>query len=159
MKRKTLVFLQPFRIKNPTPEKQTEFMIRENVNEVECADLGKIYNNQDLFGKEISAFINTEVERYCPEWIIAEGECATAALKLKSQKKILLNPQVRADVLTEVSEFDIQHTFGFFDERHERDYERFQSVFPHAVWFPVDDNLALFTIKETVQEIIKTGEW
>jgi hypothetical protein len=41
-----------------------------------------------------------------------------------------------------------------FDDIHEPDYERFQSVFPHARWFPQDDNLTLFTIKEVVEEII-----
>ncbi len=159
MKRKTLIFLKPFTVKNPTLDQQTAFLMRENVNEVECADLGKIYNNDALYGKDISEFITNKVEEIHPEWIIAEGECATAALRLKRQKKILLNPKVSADDLNNVPESARQFTFGFFDDRHEQDYERFLAVYPHAALFPQDDNLTLFTIKEIVQEIIETEEW
>lgn len=156
MKRKTLIFLKPFTIKNPTRDQQNAFMMRENVNEVECADLGMIYSNKDLYDKDITEFISNKVKEIHPEWIIAEGECATAALKLKHQKKILLNPTVSTDDLNNVSEIALQHTFGFFDDRHELDYERFQSVYSNAAWFPQDDDLMLFTIKEIVQEIIET---
>lgn len=159
MKRKNLVFLKPFTIKNPTQDQQTEFLMRENVNEVECTELGKIYNNETLHGKDISEFITKEVERLRPEWIIAEGECATAALQLKGQKKILLNPKVTTDDLNNVPESTRQFTIAFFDDNHEQDYERFQSVYPNAAWMPDDDNLTLFTIKETIQEIIATEQW
>lgn len=159
MKRSNLVFLKPFTIKNPTIDEQTAFMMRQNVNEVECADLGEIYNNDDLYGKDITEFITQKVRELQPEWIIAEGECATAALKLKHQKKILLNPGVPTDDLNNVAESTRQFTFGFFDDKHEQDYERFQTVYANAAWFPEDDNLTLFTIKETVKEIIETEKW
>ncbi len=159
MKRKTLIFLQPFTLKNPTLDQQTEFMMRKNVNEVECADLGKVYTNDDLYGKDITEFITQRVKELKPELVIAEGECATVALKMKHQKKVLLNPKVSLDDLNNVPELTRQQTYGFFDDRHEQDYERFLSVYPHAAWFPHDDNLALFTIKETIQEIIETEEW
>lgn len=83
MKQKTLIFLKPFTLKNPTLDQQDEFITRESVNMVECADLGKIYNNDDLYGKDISEFITKKVEEFRPEWIIAEDECATVALKEK----------------------------------------------------------------------------
>lgn len=159
MKRKTLIFLQPFTIKNPTLDQQNEFMMRENVNEVESADLGKIYTNDDFYGNNITEFITKKIKELKPEWIIAEGDCATVALKMKQQKKVLLNPKVSLDDLNNIPELTRQHTYGFFDDRHEQDYERFISVYPHAAWFPHDDNLTLFTIKETVQEIIETEEW
>lgn len=159
MKRKNLVFLKPFTIKNPTIDEQNAFMMRENINEVECAHLGKIYNNDELYGKDIPEFITQKVNELRPEWIIAEGECATAALKLKRYKKILLNPKISTNDLNNVPESTRQFTFGFFDTGHEQDYERFLSVYPHAAWFAEDDNLTLFTIKETVQEIIETEEW
>lgn len=159
MKRKTLIFLQPFTIKNPTADQQTTFLIRENVNEVECADLGQIYTNEDFYGEDIQEFITKKVEELRPEWIIAEGECATIALGLKYQKKILINPTVSTDDLNNVPETARQYTCGFFDDRHEQDYERFQAVYPNAAWFPEDDNLTLFTIKETLQEIIETEKW
>lgn len=159
MRTKTLIFLKPFTIKNPTLDEQNAFMMREIVNEVECADLGQIYNNEQLHGKDVAEVIREAVAEHHPEWIVAEGECATAALKLKNQKKVLLNPKVMFEDLNNVPEHTSQNTFGFFDDRHEPDYERFQSVYPHAAWFPQDDDLTLFTIKEVVQSIIETGEW
>lgn len=159
MKSKTLIFLKPFNIKNPTLDEQNAFMMREIVNEMECADMGITYNNDQLYGKNLSEFIIHEVKRLRPEWIVAEGECATVALILKNQKKVLLNPKVALNKLNNVPEHTRQNTFGFFDDLHEQDYERFQSVYPHAAWFPQDDDLTLFTIKEAVQYIIETGEW
>ena len=159
MKRKTLIFLKPFTLKNPTLDQQNEYLIRENVNEVECASLGKIYNNDDMYGHDIQGFITKKVEELRPEWIIAENECATLALKMKRQKKILLNPNVNIEDLNNVSEHTRQNTFAFFDDKHTQDYERFLTVYPHAALFPEDTNLSLFTIKEIVQEIIETEEW
>lgn len=159
MKTKTLIFLKPFTIKNPTLDEQNAFMMREIVNEMECANLGKVYTNEHLHGKNIAEFINHTTAEYRPEWVVAEGECATAALKLKNQKKVLLNPKITFNDLNNISEHTRHSTFGFFDDRHEQDYERFQSVYPHAAWFPQDDDLTLFTIKEAVQSIIETGEW
>ncbi len=156
MKSKTIIFLKPFTIKNPTLDQQNAFMISENVNEVECADLGKMYSNNDLYGKDIFSFIAEKVKEESPNWIIAEGECATVALKLKRQKKILLNPKVTTDDLNNVPEYARQFTFGFFDKIHEQDYERFQTVYPNSAWFPVDNDLTLFKIKEIVKEIIET---
>ena len=159
MKQKTLIFLRPFTLKNPTLDQQNEFILRENVNMVECVSLGKIYNNDDMHGHDIQEFIAEKVEELRPEWIIAENECATTALKMKRQKKILLNPKVNFEDLNNVSELTRQNTFAFFDDKHEQDYERFLSVYPHAALFPEDNNLTLFTIKEIVQEIIETEEW
>lgn len=159
MKTKTLIFLKPFTIKNPTLDEQNNFMMREIVNEVECADLGKFYTNEQMHGKYIAEVISRAVAEHQLEWIVAEGECATAALKLKNQKKVLLNPKVSFEDLNNVPEHTRQNTFGFFEDRHEQDYERFQSVYPHSAWFPQDDDLTLFTIKEAVQSIIETGEW
>lgn len=155
MKKKTLIFLKTFSMKNPSSDQQNAFMVRENVNEVECADLGMIYNNADLQGKNLYEFIRKEVKERCPDWIVAEDESATAALKMKRHKKILLNPKVDTDDLNNVPEYARQHTFGFFDDRHAQDYERFNSAYPHAALFLQDNNLSLFTIKEIVREIIE----
>lgn len=154
MKEQALVFLKPFSIKNPTPDEQNDFMMTEIVNEVECANLGKIYNNDMLHGRDLATFIPEQVRENKPQWVVAVGQCATIALNIRNQKKVLLNPKVSYDHLNNVSEFDREQTFGFFDDRHEQDYERFQTVFPHAAWFPQDDDLTLFTIKEMVEEII-----
>lgn len=154
MKEQALVFLKPFSIKNPTLDEQNDFMMTEIVNEVECANLGKIYNNDMLHGRDLATFIPEQVRENNPQWVVAVGQCATIVLGLRNQKKVLLNSKVSYDHLNNVSEFDREHTFGFFDDRHEQDYERFQTVFPHAGWFPQDNDLTLFTIKEMVEEII-----
>ncbi|MDE5810215.1 MAG: hypothetical protein K2H59_08065 [Muribaculaceae bacterium] len=154
MKNKTLVFLKPFSIKNPTLDEQNDFMMTEVFVESECADLGTFYNNDMLYGKNLEEFIPDEVKKHNPEWIIAVGQSATIALGIQNQKKVLLNPKVDYEHLNNVSEFDCENTYGFFDEYHEQDYERFQSVFQNAAWFPQDDNLNLFTIKEIVTDII-----
>ncbi len=154
MKEQALVFLKPFSIKNPTLDEQNDFMMTEIVNEVECANLGKIYNNDMLHGRDLATFIPEQVRENKPQWVVAVGQCATVALGILNQKKVLLNPKVSYDHLNNVSEFDREHTYGFFDDRHEQDYERFQTVFPHAAWFPQDEDLTLFTIKEIVEEII-----
>ena len=154
MKKQTLIFLKPLSIKNPTLDEQNDFMMTEVVTEVECTNLGKTYNNDMLYGKDIAVFIPEQVKEHNPQWVIAVGQCATVALGIRNQKKILLNPIVNYDHLNNVSEFDREHTFGFFDNSHEQDYERFLTVFPNGAWFPQDNNLNLFTIKETVAEII-----
>lgn len=154
MKKQTLIFLNPFSINNPTLDEQNDFMMTEIDNEVECADLGRIYNNSMLYDKNLAAFIPEQVKVNKPQWVVAVSQCATIALNIRNQKKVLLNPKVSYDHLNNVSEFDREHTYGFFDDRHEQDYERFQTVFPHAAWFPQDDDLTLFTIKEMVEEII-----
>lgn len=154
MKQQTLIFLKPFSINGPTLDEQNDFMMTEVITEVECANLGKIYNNDELHGKDLATFIPDEVKANNPQWIVAVSQCATVALGIRNQKKVLLNPKVSYDHLNSVSEFDREHTFGFFDDRHEQDYERFQTVFPNAAWFPQYENLNLFTIKEIVEEII-----
>ena len=154
MKKQSIVFLKPFSIKNPTLGEQNDFMMTEIVNEVKCANLGKIYNNCMLHGRDLATFIPAQVRENKPQWVVAVGRCATITLDIRNQKKVLLNPKVSYDHLNNVSEFDGEYTYGFFDNRHEQDYERFQTVFPHAAWFPQDDDLTLFTIKEIVEEII-----
>ena len=156
---KTLIFLKPFTIKNPTVDQQNDFMIREVYTAVECKDLGKIYDNAMLYGKDLAKYISKEVAGERPDWVVAEDACATVALGLRRQKKVLLNPHVTTDDLNNVAERTRQNTFGFFDSRHEQEYERFLTVYPHAAWFPQDDNLCLFTIKEAVKTIIETDEW
>lgn len=60
----TLVFLRPFTIKNPTLDQQNDFMIREILNELECDIKGKFYTNDDLYNKDLMAFIREEVAKF-----------------------------------------------------------------------------------------------
>ncbi len=151
---KNLVFLKPFSIKNPTLDEQNDFIMNEVFVEMECASFGEMYDSDKLYGKELETFIPKEVSAKHPDWVIAVGKCATVALGIRRQKKVLLNPKVSYEHLNNVTDFDRENTYGFFDDMYEQDYERFQSVFPHAMWLPQDDNLTLFTIKEVVEEII-----
>lgn len=153
MEQKTLIFLEPFSIKNPTLDEQNDFMIREVVTEVECAGLGKIYNNNILHDKDLAVFIPNEVKKYNPEWVVALGQSATVALSIRSQKKILFNPIVSYDHLNNVSEFDIEYTYGLFEQSHEEYYERFLSVFYNAALFPPNVNLSIL-IKAIIKDII-----
>lgn len=68
MKQQALIFLKPFSIKNPTLDEQNDFMMTEVVTEVECANLGKIYNNDVLHGKDLAAFIPEEIKVHNPQW-------------------------------------------------------------------------------------------
>lgn len=61
MKKQTLIFLKPFSIKNPTLDEQNDFMMTEIVNEVECAGLGRIYNNGNrMFRRACKAALLTD---------------------------------------------------------------------------------------------------
>lgn len=151
---KNFVFLEPFRIERPTREEQNDFMMREIVNQVECADFGKFYTNNELYDKVLTEFIPQVVKDERPDWVIAEGECATVALGMKRRKKVLINPKVSFDSLNNVPDSARRNTYGFFDARHESDYERFQSVYPNAALYAQTDELTLFMIKDIVEAII-----
>ena len=153
--KKTLIFLRKFNIKSPTLDEQNAFMMAEIMDEVECKDLGKFITNEVLYDKDLETFITEKVKSENPEWIIAVGDSATVALKLQRQKKILINPKVSFDDLNNVPEFARQYTYGFFDQRHEEDYNRFQSVYPNSAWYLNLKDMSLFDIKDIAKGIIE----
>ena len=128
-----------------------EMIIKE-----EWGDFGKIYLSKDLEGKNIKDYIKSEIAFHKPEWIIAVGESATGALPLKNQKKILLNPQVNIKELEKLnlSDFDIENTYGLFDGRHKKDYEMFSSFFNNADLFEDEENLDIFTFDDFIRDIM-----
>lgn len=69
--------------------------------------------------------------------------------------KILVNPTVTYNDLNNVSEFDRQYTFGFFDKDFEKDYELFQKVYPNAAWYGDTKELRLFMIEAVVKGILE----
>lgn len=152
---KTLIFLRQFNIKNPTLDNQNAFMMAEIMDEVECEGLGKFYTNHILFDKNLNEFIPETVKAEKPEWVIALEDSATVALKLKRQKKILINPKVIFDDLNNVPEFAREYTYGFFDQNHEEDYNRFQSVYPNSAWYINLKDMSLFDIKDIAKGIIE----
>lgn len=150
-----LVFLRKFDLVNPTMDDKNDFMISEIVDELECGDIGKFYTNDVLYHHNLNIFIPEEVSKYRPLWVIAEGNSASVAQRLKRQRKVLINPAVKFDDLNNISEFDRTYTYGFFDKNHEKDYERFQSVYPNSAWYGNTTDIYLFTIKDIVKDIIE----
>ena len=152
---KTLIFLRKFNITNPSLDDQNAFMMTEIMDEVECQHLGTFITNEVLFDKDLEKFIPEKVKSENPEWIIAVDDSATVALKLKRQKKILINPKVSFNDLNNVPEFARQYTYGFFDQNHEEDYNRFQSVYPNSAWYLNLKDMSLFDIKDIAKGIIE----
>lgn len=153
-----LIFLKPFTNKRPTLDQQNRFLAIELIIETECAHLGRIYNNAELHGKNLASFIPDNIHKASPEWVIADGECATVALAMHDQKKILINPKVTDQDLDSVPDFALENTYAYFDLGHERDYERMQTVYPNAVLMGFFDGgsntISLFDIMEMVEEIV-----
>ena len=153
-----LIFLRKFDLINATMDDKTDFMIAEINDELECGEIGKIYTNDVLFEHELAKFIPEEVAKHLPLWVIAVGNSATVAQRLKRQRKILINPKVEFNDLNNISEFDRCYTYGFFDKNHEEDYTRFQSVYPNSAWYCTSNSIYLYTIKNLVIEIIKDSQ-
>ncbi len=159
MNEKVLFFLRPFTLKNPTTDQQTAFILQQTTTAVECSEIGPTFGNDDLFGHDIMEFISEKVKLYQPDCIVAENECASASLKLRKQKKILLNPTVTTEDLNNVTDFSRQITIAFFDNLHWDDYERFLTAYPHGALNPEDDDLQLLNIGGFIKNILKTGRW
>lgn len=150
-----LIFLCKFDLIHPTMDDKNSFMMAQIANELDCRDLGKIYTNEDLYDHDLAKFIPEEVEKHRPLWVIAVGNSASIAQKLKFRRKILINPVVGIEDLNNISEFDRTYTYGFFDKAHEKDYNRFQTVYPNVFWYMNTNTIFLFTIKDIIREIIK----
>lgn len=159
---KTLIFLRPFTVRNPTLEKQTAFLERELVNKTECAELGEIYSTGMLQGEKLHEFIKQKIADNSPEWIIAEGESATAAIAFTGVKKILINPRVTEQTIEKCKcvyeDFDYNHTTGFFSESYESDYERFHAISDNVLLKLGYDELTLFFLKELIEEYLEGAE-
>ena len=149
-----LIFLRKFDLINASMDDKNGFMMAEIASEVECGNLGTIYTNEVLYDHDLAKFIPEEVAKLRPTWVIAVGNSATVAQRLKRQRKILINPVVEFDDLNNISEFDRSYTYGFFDRTHEKDYERFQTVYPNSAWYGTSESIYLFTIKDIVRNII-----
>lgn len=149
---KTLIFLYPL-TQHQLETDELKIGLQQ-VTVSECYGMGRIYTAQDLVDKDLDKFIPTEIEKQNPRWKIAEGRCATEVLKLKGIKKVLINPHV-IEQESDVSDFDKDNTWGFFDALHERGYENFCCRFNNAAFYPMDDELSLFYIKEIVEAAIE----
>ena len=88
-----LIFLQLFNLATPTPEDQMNFILCDTFCFGEYSEMGKVYDNASLYNKDLTEFIPAEIKRLKPNWIVAEGDSATVVLRLKRQKKVLINPR------------------------------------------------------------------
>ena len=46
-----------------------------------------------------------------------------------------------------------QTTYGFFDKDHEKDYNRFQSVFHHSAWYP-EQKISLLSLQPILATLL-----
>lgn len=135
MKTKTLIFLNPFTVENPSREQQTDFLYENMEPTSALGKLGKVYDYRELpkMEEELKAFIKGKVIEEKPQWVVATDLSASVLAGIKIPNRILINPRISFDDLNNVPEHDLQTTHGFFDQSHEADYERFGSVYPSAM--------------------------
>lgn len=135
MKPKTLIFLNPFTIENPTLEQQTDFLYEDLMASSALGKLGKMYDYKELpkTKEELRAFIEGKIMEEKPQWVVATDLSASVLAGIKIPNRILVNPAITFDDLNNVPEHGSQTTHGFFDQSHEVDYERFCSVYPSAM--------------------------
>ena len=135
MKPKTLIFLNPFIVENPTREQQTDFLY-ENMEATSALGIfGEIFDYKELpkTEEELKVFIEGKVIEEKPQWVIAADLSASVLAGIKIPNRILINPSISFDDLNNVPDHVRQTTHGFFDQSHETDYERFCSVYPSAM--------------------------
>lgn len=144
------MFPEPFRVKNPTLDDQNSYMISLLIDEVEMRAVGDVVEVNILQESDYAKEIRRIVAEQKPDWVIASGESATACINHYKQKKILVNPIVAFNDLSNVSEYARQHTYGFFGAlpEQEKSYELFQTVYPNSAWYFNITELRLVDIKD-----------
>ena len=160
MRKKVLVFLSTFAKKDASMEEKTDFIIGQNETYLEYNSLGEVYDYRKLPYDDpvgLKKFISEKITKENPKWIIGEGTSATVLMGMKLPERILVNPEVSFEDLNDVPEYVRQSTFGFFDKYHEKDYERFQSVYPNSAWYP-ETSIDLLDLKSMIDSIINSEE-
>lgn len=132
---KILVFLNPFIIGNPTLEQQTDFLFENMMSTSALGKFGEVCDYKILPKTEIElkAYIERKIREEKPQWIIATDFSASILACIKIPNRILINPIITFDDLNNVPERVREATYGFFDQSHEADYERYCSVYPNAM--------------------------
>ncbi len=155
MKNEVITFLERFDIEHATPDSQMAFMLNEMDDDETGEKFGKVYGQNEFFEHDQRTVINDLIKADRPKWIIALYDSATIVMKRRFQRKILINPTVTYNDLNNVSEFDREYTYGFFDARHEKDYELFQKVYPNTAWYGGTPILRLCDIEAVVAGILE----
>ena len=159
MKQKILIFLNPFRIENPTREQQTEFLYENMMASNAFGNMGDELDYKELpkTEKELITFIKTKIREEKPEWIIATELSATVLAAIKIPNRILINPAITFNDLNNVPDHVRQTTHGFFSESHEDNYTRFSSVYPNSM-LTLDPEVDYETIAALIKSIITDKE-
>ena len=159
MEKKVLIFLPFADQKNFREDGHPDFMRTQLSISAILQEMGKVFNFQDIPSRNIKEFIKTKIEEFRPDWIIAEGNSATALLELKLPNSILINPKVNADIIKEVPKEVRDSSFGYFGKDFEKDYEIFQSVYPNSAWYPAA-KISILSLKSMIETIINNdAEW
>lgn len=153
-KKDILIFLNYWDNPKPTSDDQLGFMLAEMDNESEAEEIGEVYNNNFLYGKNKEEAIKTEIRKHKPTWVIGLENSATIILHLHRQKKILINPKVTTNDLNWVTEQDINDTYAFFSSDYESDYETYSKVYRNVAFFPMMKTLFISDIKAHIKAII-----
>ena len=135
MDKKVIIFLSTFDKKEASMEEKTDFIICQNEMYLEYESHGEVFDYRKLPYNDtvgLKTFILEKIKVNQPKWIVGEGTSATVLMGMKIPDRILVNPKVIFEDLNNVPDYVRQSTFGFFDKYHEKDYERFQSVYPHS---------------------------
>lgn len=155
MKNEVIIFLEKFDVKRNTSDRQMGFILTEMEDEEAGAEFGVVYGNRDFFQKDQRKVMSDIIQSNRPKWVIGLYNSASILLKKRNQRKILINPQIVYNDLNNVSDFDRQYTYGFFDKDFEKDYELFQKVYSNAVWYGGTNGLRLSDIKGVIARMLK----
>ena len=159
MDKKVMIFLPFADQKNLREDEYPDFVITQLSISAILQEMGKVFNYQDLPARNMKEFIKTKIEKFRPDWIIAEDNSATALLELKLPNSILINPKVNADLINEVPKKVRDSSFGYFGKDFEKDYEIFQSVYPNSAWYPAA-KISILNLKSMIETIINSDdEW
>ena len=155
--KKILIFPAPFLIKNPTADQQNDYLFSLLRDEMAMEGIGDFIEVNALNKSNYYEDVRKIIAERKPDWVIAAGESATACIGLHGIKKMLVNPIVTFDDLSNVPDAR-QHTYGFFGAlpQQQKSYELFQTVYPNAAWYVNAPDLSLIDIKDIIYGIINS---
>lgn len=155
METKVIIFLESFCIEHATPENQLAYLEMEVMENHVGSKFGRVYGQRQFFGNDQRKVIQDIIKSDRPKWVIGMFDSATILLKIRLQRKILVNPTITFNDLNNVTEFDRRNTYGFFDADHEADYALFQKVYTNSAWYANTTRLRLSDIETEIKEIIE----
>ena len=160
MKKDVLIFLSTFCKKDASMQEKTDFIIGQAEAYSEFSSLGEVFDYRNLpynYSAGLKNFILEKIKENQPKWIVGEGTSATVLMGMRIRGRIMVNPKVSFEDLNNVPDYVRQSTFGFFDKYHEKDYEKFQSVYPNSAWYP-ETSIDLLDLKSMIATILNTDE-